>query len=198
MTNHISLNNKEFQFTESFLPCLVIGADGSGASYFSISLIAKLIQQGSKVIFFTAFPMAKEELLYQIGDKQLFDITTTSDIKHAPHDKSIIIQSGNQVLWQTVIQGLPHIEEYIIFVKNIEEYDVSLLEVIDQHQKLLLSGNLDVCSFKKELAQKHWESKILFTAPDIDLQVVMPTLEKHEAYLTGNNTEGIVRLKKDE
>jgi hypothetical protein len=98
MLNKITLDNKDFQFDESFLPCLVTGACKSGASYFSVSLVGNLIEQGSKVIFFTAFLMAKEELFKQIGANKTFEVTNEEEINDIPQDKSIIIQSGNKNL----------------------------------------------------------------------------------------------------
>jgi len=42
--NIITLDNVEFEFIVNYLPCLIIGACQSGASYFSVSLIARLMQ----------------------------------------------------------------------------------------------------------------------------------------------------------
>ena len=89
----IVLDQRNFEFHKSFFPCLIIGANKSGASYFSISLIANLISEGFKVIFFTAFPMAKEELLNQIGTKALYEVKNEADIQMMPRDKTIIVKS---------------------------------------------------------------------------------------------------------
>ncbi|MCX6757520.1 MAG: hypothetical protein NTZ44_01390 [Candidatus Nomurabacteria bacterium] len=196
MSNKITLDNKDLEFNESFLPCLVIGADKSGASYFSVTLAGKLIQQGSKVIYFTAFPMAKEELLNQIGNERTFDVLNEIDIANIPEDKSIIVQSGNKDLWTKVIQGIKNINEYIIFVKNIEEYDNSIFEIIGENKKILLSGDLDNCIYKENLVQKEWVSKIIFTVPKIDLNINIPNLEKYESYLDSKDIKGVLRLVK--
>lgn len=198
MTNTITLDNKNFEFNESFLPCIVTGACKSGASYFSVSLIANLIKNGSKIIFFTAFPMAKEELFNQIGDSQTFEVTGKSDINKIPQDKTIVVKSGDKELWEEVIRNIKNLEEYIIFVKNIEEYDNSILDILGKKEKVLLSGSLDDCSFKDELSKKIWKSKIIFTLPNVDLQVQIPNLEKYESFLIGKNLKGILRIKKNE
>jgi len=194
--NQITLNDKQFQFNETFLPCLVTGADKSWASYLSVCLISNLIQQGTKIIFFTAFPMAKEELLNQIWDDKTFEVTDNSDIENIPDNKSIIIQSGNKDLWQKVIQNIINIQDYVIFVKNIEEYDRSIPETIGENQNIILSGNIDACSFQKEIAKKKWKSKIIFTAPKIDLDVTIPSLEKYESYFVNENLKWILKIKK--
>jgi hypothetical protein len=198
MINRITLDHKDFQFNESFLPCLVTGACKSGASYFSVSLIGSLVEQGSKVIFFTAFPMAKEELIHQVGNNKTFEITNEEQIQSIPQDKSIIIQSGNRDLWESVIQSIDNIDEYVIFVKNIEEYDKSIMEFISTNTKILLSGTLEDCVFKEDLVKKEWISKIIFTDPQIDLQIELPKLEKYESYLESKKDKGILRLKKIE
>lgn len=196
MNNSITLNNQDFEFNESLLPCLVTGAYKSGASYFSVSLVANLIKHGTKLIFFTAFPMAKEELFNQINIWEIFEVTSKSDINKLPKDKTIIVKSGDTEIWKEVIKSIKSIQEYIIFVKNIEEYDNSILDVISKYEKILLSGSLDNCSFRNELSQKIWKSKIIFTLPNIDFKVEIPNLEKYESYLISENFKWIVRIKK--
>ncbi|MFZ2150846.1 MAG: hypothetical protein WAZ12_04015 [Candidatus Absconditicoccaceae bacterium] len=195
MIKQIILDKKIFQFEESLLPCLVVGAHKSGASYFSVTIVANLINKGSKVIFFTAFPMAKEELLDQIGTDKTFDITKKTDLENIPQDKSIIIESGNKELRGQVIKGVKDLENYIIFVKNIEEYDNSILDIIGINNKIILSGDLDNCSFKNNIASKKWESKIIFTVPETALNIQVPILEKYESYLINSKIKGILKIK---
>jgi hypothetical protein len=196
MPNEITLDHNDFKFNESFLPCLVTGVCKSGASYFSIILISNLIKQGSKVIFFTARPMAKKELLHQIGSDQTFEITNENQIQNIPHDKSIIIQSGNKNLWDKVVNSIHDINKYVIFVKNIEEYDKSIMEAISTNTKILLSGTIEKCNFKKKLAKRNWISKIIFTNSEINPHTNSPKLEKYESYLDNKKEKGILRLKK--
>ena len=131
MANSTTLDNTEFQFDESLLPCLITGACGSGVSYFSISVVGNLIQQGKKIIFFTAFPAAREELYAQIGHSNTFEVKNEWDMENMPKNKSIIVKSGDIILWQKVIQNINPIEDYIIFVKNIEEYNETVLRMVD-------------------------------------------------------------------
>lgn len=197
MTNKITLNDQAFTFKESFLPCLISWARKSWASYFSVSLIGNLIEQGAKVIFFTAFPMAKEELLHQIGNNKTFEVINQSDIQNIPQDKSIIIESWNKDLWGKTIEKLGN-EDYILFVKNIEEYDKSILDILQANKKILLSGDMDTCAFKQELTKMNRNSKIIFTIPNIDLNITIPTLKKYESYIVNDIHKGILRLQKSE
>lgn len=195
MLTQITLNNKEFQFNESLLPCLVIWVHKSWASYFSVTLIANLINQWSKVIFFTAFPMAKQELLAQIWTDKTFDITQKTDSENIPQDKSIIIQSWNKQLREQTIKDIKNLENYIIFVKNIEEYDNSILDIIWINNKIILSWDLDNCSFKNNIAKQKWESKIIFTVPEIALDIQVPILEKYQSYLINPQIKWILKIK---
>jgi hypothetical protein len=94
------------------------------------------------------------------------------------------------------VKSINDIDNYVIFVKNIEEYDKSIIEVIWDNKKIFLSGSIDECKFKEDIAKKDWTSKIIFTKPEIDLQIEMPNLEKYESYLCSDNFGGILRLEK--
>lgn len=195
MKNKITLDNKPFNFTDSFLPCLITWANKSWASFFSICLISNLIQQWSKVIFFTAFPMAKEELLNQIWNDKFYEINKKTHLNNIPNDKSIIIQSWNQSIFQQTILNIKNLNEYVIFIKNIEEYDKSILDWIQKNQKILLSWNLDNYQFKDKILNRKRESKIIFTIPK-DSNIQIPKLEKYESYFINKKTNGILRLEK--
>ncbi len=194
MPTKITLNNKTFKFNEKFLPYLVVWVQKSWASYFSISLVANLINQGCKIIFFTAFLMAKQELLTKIWKEKTFNITKKDDLKNIPQNQSIIIQSWNKEELKQVIKNIKNLEDYIIFVKNIEEYDDSILEIIGTNKKIILSWNLDDCSFKDSIINKRWESKIIFTFPEIALNIQIPILEKYDGYLINTKINGILKL----
>ncbi len=196
MINKVTLDNEEFNFNESLLPCLITGAAGSGVSYFSITMVGNLIQQGKKMIFFTAFPVAREELYAQIGRDSTFEIKSELDIGSIPEGKSIVVKSGNIHLWQQVIESIKNIDEYIIFVKNIEEYNETVLRVVGDNKKIIMSGNIDLCSFKKNAVEREWKSKIIFTMPYVNLNIKIPKLEKFESYIESEEYKGILRLIK--
>ena len=162
---------------------------------FSVTMVANLINQWSKVIFFTAFPMAKQELLAQIWTDKTFDITQKTDSENIPQDKSIIIQSWNKQLREQTIKNIKNLENYIIFVKNIEQYDNSILDIIWINNKIILSWALDNCSFKNNIAKQKWESKIIFTVPEILLDIQVPILEKYESYLINPQIKWILKIK---
>ncbi|MDO8269661.1 MAG: hypothetical protein Q7T54_03260, partial [Candidatus Levybacteria bacterium] len=65
--NTILLNGNVYHFSESSLPILIHGEDHAGSSLFTISLLADLYIQGSKILFFTGYHFAKDEFIKQVG-----------------------------------------------------------------------------------------------------------------------------------
>lgn len=190
----ITLNNESFIFDESYLPCIITWAEKSWASYFSICLVANLIQQWSKVIFFTAFPMAKEELYKQIWTDKTFEINSDSDLSKIPNDKSIIIQSWNLNLRKKTIQNIENNSDYIIFVKNIEEYDTDIWQLIWENSKIILSWDIDKCKSKDVLLNFSRQSKIIFTEIQNNSERTIPQLNKYESYLLNDKIKWIIKL----
>jgi hypothetical protein len=182
----ITLDNKPFVFDESFLPCIITGAEGSGASNFSIALVASLINRQIKVIFFTAFPMAKENLFAQIGKDNVQLINGKNDLHSISEDSSLVVKSGDVSLLKQLVSEINNIEEYILFIKNIEEYDDGVLAKFCEFNKIILSGSIDECSYKDQLTKMNWGSKVEFNAPQ---------LLKYEAYLESKYLNGVLRLK---
>jgi len=63
----IFLNLEEIKYKEGDLPMLIHGEDHCGASMYTISLIANLFQEDSKIIVLCGYPMAEEQFKKQIG-----------------------------------------------------------------------------------------------------------------------------------
>jgi len=192
--NKITLDNIEFKFKINYFPCLIMGICKSGASYFSVSLVADLIKSWNKLIFFTAFPMAKEELKNQIWTSDIYEVNSIKDIEQLAKDKTIVVQSWNIMLWKEIINKIWKIEDYIVFIKNIEEYDDSIFEVIKNLNYVILSWDIDKCIFRSELINKSWWSKIFFTKPKDYIYEKIPNLEKYESYFVSNDIKGILKI----
>ncbi|MFC1751507.1 hypothetical protein ACFL2V_22310, partial [Pseudomonadota bacterium] len=67
MIKPILLNQSPLSVSKSNLPFLIHGQDGKGASLFTVTLVAHLFKQNHKIIFLSGYPMARDELLDQIG-----------------------------------------------------------------------------------------------------------------------------------
>ena len=81
----------------------------------------------------------------------------------------MIIHGNNEKLCLEVIKTLKDIDERIIFIKNIDIFNMPLFNACLQHNKLILSGNLDFCPAKKIILGKKFASILLFSQPEIDL-----------------------------
>lgn len=189
----ITLNNDDFAFTTSHLPCIINGVDGSGASNFSIHLAAQLIQQGNKLVFFTAYPMAKDKLKSLVKNDLLAEVSSSRDIDYMDQDKTILVNSNDLELFHNVLQSIGVTNDYTVFVKNIESYD-SLGSLVWKYSRLMLSGSIDDCGYADDAMKVNWKSKIMFSSSRNITQIDLPQLEKYEAYLESPDNTGILRL----
>ncbi len=76
------MDNKATDFTLSDLPMLIHGADGNGASLFSITMAANFFRQGFKILFMSGYHMARDEFREQtIVEDSIFleDVALVSD-----------------------------------------------------------------------------------------------------------------------
>ncbi|MFA6185582.1 MAG: hypothetical protein WC720_05585 [Candidatus Shapirobacteria bacterium] len=194
---NIILNNQKYDFSESDLPIMVHGKENSGASFFSIALIANLFLSGHKILFFTAFPMAKESFSKIIGEKksEVGFIENNSDFDQVAHKQAIIVKSGDMELFKKMVNKLDDIKERIIFIKNIEEYDESIFELVKEKIKIVISGDIDKCCFLNKFEQKEFITKIYFSKSENSLDMVIPDLDKYNGYLISEKNVGVVKIK---
>ncbi len=192
-------DNSIVNFSETDLPMLIHGASHAGASLFSVTAIVNFFLTGKKVLFFTAYPMAKEEFNEQIKDtgkeNNVFYLQNPSDIREAQKHEVVIVKSGDSKLCVEAIQTLSDVAERIIFVKNIESILAKkLFDIVSKYQKIILSGDLDQVEFKDEIAKIKFSTKILFSTPTIDLKLDLPKLEKYVGFMSGKES-GLVTLR---
>lgn len=62
-------------------------------------------------------------------------------------------------------------------------------------QKIILSGNLDECSMKKQISKKQYKTIVLFSKSETPLMVEPPELEKYTGYLWSDDKEGLVSVR---
>ena len=195
--NTVSVNNNPFSLTETDLPCVISYPEKSGGSYTSIVLLTQILSAGSKIIFFTAYPMAKNELLEQIGTDNInvFLLTENEQIEHAKDFQVIIIQSGNEILLRETINRIPDIEQRVLFIKNIENYTEETVLACMQFQKRLISGDINMCANTDFFRKTYWETIIAF-AEQVNLSIPVPSLEKYQAYVQSSRISGILSMQK--
>jgi len=198
MIDQIILNNTVRDFDESILPCLINYEEKSGGSHYSVTLVANLFNQGFKILFFTAYPMAKENFIEQVGlneDKIAF-VLNQQDLLDNQDKQCLILESGNQALLDFTLNNLPDIKERIILIKNIEKFEDNIISKVLSFDKIILSGHLDECSLKESIIQKEYKNIVLFNNPKVKLSVTAPDLEKYNAYFWTKDLEGITKVQK--
>lgn len=198
MKSLIKLDGESLDINEDCLPCIISYQERMGGSHFSISYATNLALSGSKLIF-TAFPWAKDNLLQQISDTSLKTkyIEKEFDIKDPIDVDIIIVKSGDEKVFYSVISKIKNLTHWVIFIKNIEEYSPNLLKNCLNFKNIIFSGNIDKCSIKDYLINKKFKTLIYFNQPNVDIGIKIPKLEKYTAYLSSFNKKGIVRVKRN-
>lgn len=187
MSTKILLNDQEFYIDRSYLPLLINGIEGSGASYFSVSLISNLILKGEKALFFTLAKPALDQLEKQIEGKKYFYFDNVDKIGSALNHNVIVVESGNTLLCKQLLSSAG--DEKIIFIKNIEEtLDDELFDQIKDKKNIILSGDVHKSQIADKILELSYKTIISFS-PLKSLLSDWSKLEKRKAYFCVNGKE---------
>ncbi len=194
MADQMLLNNQVYHIGEDCLPCLIHYASKTGGSHFSVVMVADLFLSGSKILFLTAYPMAKDNFLQQIKGEESKTAFITDESQLNTDAQAIILESGNEKLFLSAVEKLDDLNERVVLVKNMELFSGAVIDPCLKLQKIILSGNLDECSIKKQISEKQYETVVLFSKSATPLKTEPPVLEKYTGYLWSESKEGLVRL----
>jgi len=199
MKNNILLNDNVLHFNEKDLPCLVTYAEKTGGSHFSITMVVDLFTSGSKILFLTAYPMAKDNFFEQIGSENsnVVYIKSLEELEQAKGKQAIIVESGNEALFLEIVKILPDLQERVVLIKNMEVFSKKVFDTCLDLEKIILSGHIDECIDKERISKKDYETLIAFSKPEISLPIEVPVLEKYNGYMVSKDKSGIVNVKKD-
>ena len=199
MADKIFLNKQPLNFTENDLPCLITYADKTGGSHFSITLVVGLFLRGSKILFLTAYPMAKDNFLQQVGEdrSKIAFVTSVEELEKAKDVQVIILESGNEALFNEAVKILPDLKERVILVKNMEVFGKIIFDTCLNMEKVILSGDIDKCADKERISKKDFITIIAFSKPEIPL-IDVPALEKYTGFLIGDHKMGMVVVQKNQ
>ena len=197
MPYKILFNNNEFYFSEDGLPCLVHYKEKMGGSQFTVTLIADLFLQGSKILFLTAYPYAKDNFYEQTKgmESKIFFAEKKEDLIGAEKYQAIILKSGDGNLFLEALKTLEDIKNRVVLVKNFEVFEKNILDSSIILEKIILSGDIDKSDSKKQIGDKLYKTAILFSNPEAALPFKAPELNKYVGYLKTNSKEGLVRLE---
>ncbi len=178
--NKITLNEENFDCSENNLPLLIHGKEKTGSSLFTVTFATNLFKKGSKLLFLTGYHMAKEEFFKQI------DSLLTEDNK-------VIFRLKDQVKeFNHLVDTLPDINERVIIIKNIDLFDEKTFDLISNKQKIVISGDIDKCTFKDKILNMKFKTRVLFSELE---NLKTPELQKYQGFLTKDNISGLVAVK---
>lgn len=194
MAYKILLNDEEFHFDEDGLPCLVHYKEKQGGSQFTVTLVANLFLQGSKILFLTAYPYAKDNFFEQTKgmESKIFFVENKEMLAKAQNYQAIILKSGDGDLYMEALKFLP--DERVVLVKNFEIFDQNILDSSIKLEKIILSGDIDKSIAKKQISDKLYKTAITFSEPETPLPFKTPVMDKYIGYLKAADKEGLVKL----
>lgn len=192
--NSILLNDEEYHFSETDLPCLVHYGAGVGGSLFSVSMVVDLFRQGSKILFLTGYPMAQDNFLEQISGQENKVIIAHGIEQLLEEKQVIIIESGNHDLFMKALSKLGDIEDRIIFIKNFDILNTDIVKAASQYGKAIISGDLDSSPLREYLRDLKFTTIIRFSKSSCLLAPSCPKLDKYVGYLWQKNKDGLLKL----
>lgn len=173
--NKILLDDQTVEtFDIASLPMLIHGKEGSGASMYTVAVAANWYSQGSHVLFLCGYPMAEEEFSQQIG---------------SPHPDARFYTQEKLSEFTSVMNTIAN--NTLIVVKNVELFDKDVFELVNKHSKLIISGNIEDTSFKKNLLLHPFVTKIHFSALE---GAELPAMPKYSGYVEAGEYRGITAL----
>jgi hypothetical protein len=195
MPSQILFNNEIYHQDEAELPCLITYQPKSGGSHFSITMVVDLFLQGMKILFLTAYPMAKDNFLEQVSGHEEKVIYITDENQLDTNAQAIILASGNEELCLKVLEKITDLSDRVVLIKNIEVFSEKLIKACLNLDKVILSGDIDKCVLKQEIINKSYKTIVAFSKPEVSLPFELPVLEKYFGYLWNNKNKGLVSVK---
>lgn len=176
----ILVNDQEVVFNKEDFPMLINGADKSGASFFSISLLVNLFENGEKVLLFSAFDPAKEEFRKQLSG--------------SINENALIIESGDEENFIKELDKVSDLSNRIVLCKNVENYSLNLFNKLKNQELVIFSGDIDKCEFSEQVANKDFKTKIFFSYPEkleVENKIELP---KYKGLIISQRYNGLISL----
>ena len=146
----------------------------------------------------SGYHMARDEFIRQTNDGKNTILAEKSDNISELIKKSVIfIARENTDLFVDLVAKLSDIDERLILIKNIDFFPEEVFDIAKSKSKLMISGDVDKCSFKEKIMQKSFKTKVVFSKPMFDVGFQIPELSKYQGYLWEENKQGIVTLETD-
>jgi hypothetical protein len=148
-------------FNKKDLPIVIHGKKGSGASLFSVRLIAALAKVGNPIIFWSAYPMAKDEFRKELGEDLGQQITVIEN--EDPSQAAVLLKNDL---------------DRIVFIKNFELIPENIRTELLKIKLLIISGDMENVLTVDQILK--FPTRILFS---VYLGINLPPLEKYEGFM---------------
>ncbi|MBP6910797.1 hypothetical protein KBC03_04375 [Patescibacteria group bacterium] len=143
----------------------------------------------------TAYHMARDKFLTMV-DGNVKNVGLVDDEEqyenHYSDRQAIILNPGDEKLLQRLRPLLKDKDERVIILKNIENFSAETLQMMKDHPKLILSGDIDKSPALDLIKNINFASQIFFSpsalAPDL------PVLEKYKGHYISAYQNGIIHL----
>ena len=194
----VYLNDIEYIMKEVDLPCLISYGEKMGGSHLSIALVVDIFKSGSKILFLTAYSMAKDDFLddVDIKNSEVVFVNSINDLNDSKNKQAIIFDSGNSELFLNSIKLIPDLKDRVVFIKNIETFDKNIVDVCLSLEKVIISGDVKNSKYNKEILERNYKTVINFNQTIGISSLEVSSLEKYTAYFSNEETKGIIRVLK--
>ncbi len=190
------LNGKKWHLSKQDFPCLIHGKDKTGASLFTVSMLAALYSLGYKVLFLSGYHMARDEFIKQTNQPQnTMLLDNEKDIISAAKKQVIFVSGEDPNLFIKTSSDLKDIKERIILIKNFDLFDEALFDSVKHLMLLVLSGDLDKCPYKEKVVERNATTRIFFSQPQYKIDTTVPPMQQYQGYLISPTMQGIISLE---
>jgi hypothetical protein len=181
------------RLSADYLPMLIHGKEGQGASLFSISAMANLCAQGAKCIYICGYQMARDEFEKQLSlGHTPVTYTANSEPEALGRAQTIYLKREDEHLLSKLSRELPDYSERILFLKNCELFSENAVQQALIHKKLVLSGDIQACSGADAIIAHSWQTTVEFSP--LHENSFYQEVPKYSAVITSGANSGIVSL----
>lgn len=194
MKDTIFLDGAPLHLHERSFPMLIHGKEGSGASFFTVSLLADLYRQGKNIIMLSGHAQARADFLkYTHARMHTVLVEDESSLNKAAHKRVIFIKREKSEYLSQLLHASSSGHSRIIVIKNIELFSDGVLSLVEQQQTVILSGDVDKSPFKYRLMSREFHSKVYFSPLEAK-EITLPLLPQYAGYFVDKEKSGVLTV----
>lgn len=197
MAETLLLNGAPLHFLEHDFPMLIHGVEGSGASYFTMSVLAELFRKGKGIIMLSGYSHARDAFFTMTrAQSQTVLIEDDSSLQRAEHKRVIFLKREKAHYLPLLLEHITDSKKRVVLVKNVEMFPDPVFTSLLHHEQLIISGNIDESPLKFKILGRHFQTKVYFS-PLLASEVQLPQLPQYGGYMIRNDSSGIVSVRSE-